>query len=107
MIMSRLGIYASVVLTCAGLVLTPGIGRTASATEECGQRYKSCNWSCQQPFGAADKVIACKSRCDLRLIACDRQPTNAAAQGGRYSPQGLPANANSGVHPVADGGNGR
>jgi hypothetical protein len=110
--MSRLGIYASAALTfasvvSASLVLASGIGPPASATEECGQRYKSCNGGCDRPIGAVDKVVVCKSRCDLRLIACDREPTNASTQGGRYSPQSLPAEGNDGLHPITDGGNER
>jgi len=96
--MSRLGIYVSVLLTCTSLDLACGIGRAASATEECGQRYKICNWSCEQPITAVDAVIVCKSRCDFHLIACDRQPISTAAQGGRYSPQSSPQRGNAGLH---------
>ena len=60
--MSRLAIYASAALTSASLVfaslvfaslvfaslvLASGIEPAASATEACGQRYKSCNGGCQ------------------------------------------------------------
>jgi hypothetical protein len=103
--MSQLGICACATLTCASLIFASGMVPAASATEVCSQHYKICNWSCDQPVGAVDNVLVCKSRCDLRLIACDRQPINASAQGERYSPQSLPAKGNGG--PVADGGNKR
>jgi hypothetical protein len=98
MIMSRLGIYVSVLLTCASLDLTCAIGRAASATEECGQRYKICNWGCAQSITTGNAVIACKSRCDFHLIACDRQPISTAAQGGTYTPQSSPQRGNAGFH---------
>ena len=115
--MSRLGIYASAALTCASLecvslacaslVFASGIGVAAAAAEECSQRYKGCNGGCDRPIDAVGNVAACKSRCDLRLIACDTQPINASTQGGRYSPQSLPPNGNGGFNPIADGGNQR
>jgi hypothetical protein len=110
--MSRLGTYACAALTfaslaSASLVLASGIGPAASAAEECSQRYKSCNGGCDRPIGAVDKVEVCKSRCDLRLIACDRQRANASTQGGRYFPQSLPAAGNDGLYPVIDDGNER
>jgi hypothetical protein len=105
MTMSHLGIYASTALACASLIFASGMGPAASATEVCSQHYKICNWSCDQPVDAVDNVPVCKSRCDLRLIACDRQPINASAQGERYSPQSLPAKGNGG--PIADGGDKR
>ena len=106
--MSRLGMYASAALTFASLVfaslvLASGIGPAASATEACGQRYKSCNGGCDRPINAVDGVAICKAQCDLRLIACDRQPINASTQGERYSPQGPPPK-DVGWHPIADGG---
>ena len=93
--MSRLSIYVCVMLTCASLDVC-GMGRAASATEECSQRYKSCNWSCEQPIAGVDRVHACKSRCDLHLIACDQQPVNATAQRGGYLPRALPHQDNGG-----------
>jgi hypothetical protein len=91
--MSRLANYALAVLTCAGLVLAFGIG---AAAEECNQRYKSCNLGCDQSVNAVEKVAVCKSRCDFRLIACDRLSVNSSA----------PTRSGS-WRPVADGGNKR
>src|ERR1700680_3458499 len=101
MIMSRLGIYASAALTsaslaCASLVLASGIGAAVAAAEECSQRYQSCNGGCDQPIDAVHNVVACKTRCDHRLIACDRQPVNASTTDYRYSPQSLPPKGNGG-----------
>ena len=70
---------ARVGVVLAMLVLASGIGRAASATEECSARYKVCNGGCDR---VAERVLACKSGCDVRLIACDREPVNAAVQGG-------------------------
>jgi hypothetical protein len=108
MIMSRLGIYASAALTFANLVfanlvLASGMGPAASATEECSQRYKSCNGGCDRAINAVDKVAACKTRCDLRLIACDRQPINASMQGDGYSRPSLRWKGDGSLHPIADG----
>jgi hypothetical protein len=103
--MSRPSIYFAVLLTCASLSLGSGMGRAASATEACGQRYKICNWSCEQPVAALHAIIVCKSRCDLALIACDRQPYSTAAQDSRYSPQTPPQNGNVGLPPVNRDGN--
>jgi hypothetical protein len=102
MIMSRLGIYVYVLLTCASLDVAFGMGRAASATEECGQRYKSCNWSCDQPIAGVDRVQACKNGCDLNLIACDRQPVNTTAQRGGYSPRALPRRDDGGAASLYD-----
>ena len=106
--MSRMGITASSALTLASLVLASlvlgsGIGPAASATEDCSLRYKICNGSCNRPIDALDKVVACKNRCDVRLIVCDRQPINASTQGESFSPQSLPPKSNEGLHPVANG----
>jgi len=74
---------ARVGVVLAMLVLASGIGRAASATEECSARYKVCNGGCDRPIDrVAEGVLACKSGCDVRLIACDREPVNAAVQGG-------------------------
>jgi len=100
--MSRLGIYVYVLLTCASLDVACGMGRAASATEDCSQRYKSCNWSCEQPIAGVDRVHACKSGCDLHLIACDRQPVNATAQRGGYLPRALPHQDNGGPASLYD-----
>ena len=99
--MSRPSVYFAVLLTCASLSLGSGMGRAASATEACGQRYKICNWSCEQPVAALHAIIVCKSRCDLALIACDRQPFSTAAQGSRHSPQSPPQNGNVTLPPVS------
>ena len=100
--MSRVGIYVYVLLACASLDVACGMGRAASATEECGQRYKSCNWNCDQPIAGVDRVHACKSGCDLHLIACDRQPINATAQRGGYLPRALPHQDNDGPASLYD-----
>jgi hypothetical protein len=101
MIMSSLGICAA--LTCASLTFAAGMGHAASATEECSQHYKICNWSCDRPTDAVDNVVVCKSQCDFRLIACDRGPINASTRGDRSSLQSLPPKRNGSSR--ADGGN--
>jgi hypothetical protein len=102
MIMSRLSIYVYVLLACASLDVAFGMGRAASATEECSQRYKGCNWSCDQPIAGVDRVQACKNGCDLHLIACDRQPVNTTAQRGGYSPRALPRRDDGGAASLYD-----
>jgi hypothetical protein len=93
MIMSYPGIHfiaplsraspACVGMVLAMLVLASGIGRAASATEDCSTRYKVCNGGCDRPIErAAERVLVCKTACDFRLIACDREPVNASVQGG-------------------------
>jgi hypothetical protein len=95
--MSSLSICAA--LACASLIFAAG--PAASATEACGQHYKICNSSCDQPVDVVDNVVVCKSRCDLRLIACDRQPINASTHGDRPALQSLPPKRHDG--PFADG----
>jgi hypothetical protein len=74
---------ACVGVVLAILVLASGIGRAASAMEECSARYKVCNGGCDRPIdGVAERVLACKTGCDTRLIACNREPVNASVQGG-------------------------
>ena len=97
--MSSLGICAA--LTCANLIFAAGMGPAASATEACTQHYKICNSSCDRPLGAVEGVTVCKSRCDLRLIACDRQPINASTHGDRPSLQSLPPRKDG---PLAESG---
>src|SRR5947208_1656300 len=92
--MSHMGVHAGTALTranvvCAILALTSlllgsGIGTAASAAEECSSRYRVCNGGCDRPVKAAEKILACKSSCDFRLIACDRHLANASAQGENH-----------------------
>ena len=100
--MSRLSIYVYVMLTCASFDVACGMGRAESATEECSQRYKSCNWSCGQPIAGVDRVHACKSGCDLHLIACDQLPVNATTQRDGYLPRTLPHQDNGGPASLYD-----
>jgi hypothetical protein len=71
-------------LVLASLGLAAGIDRAASAAEECGNRYKICNVACDRPADPVTGVFACKSGCDFRLIACDREPVNAYAPGENH-----------------------
>jgi hypothetical protein len=100
MIMPRLGLriasppvrlaLACVRLTVASLILVLAIAPAASA-QDCSNRYKVCNGACDRPPDAVDQVFACKSVCDFRLIACDREPVNAYAPGeNRHSLRGVP-----------------
>jgi len=94
-IMPRLGLRsASLVcarLAVAILILGSAIDRAASAGEDCSNGYKICNGACDRPIEGTDKVFACKSGCDFRLIACDRQPMNAHAPGeNRRALRGAP-----------------
>jgi len=74
---------ARVGVVLAMLVLASGIGRAAGATEECSARYKVCNGGCNRPIdGVAERVLACKTGCDLGLIACNREPVNVSVHGG-------------------------
>jgi len=92
--MSRLSLRAIAALTRAGLLTMPiltipvfasGSSVAASANEACSVGYKVCNGGCDRTINAAGGIWACKSRCDFRLISCDRLPT-AASQGQSYSP---------------------
>jgi len=85
MIMPRLGLIdsspASLVLACsrlmvASLILASVMSGSALAAEDCSNRYKVCNGGCDRPLEGGE-VFACKSGCDFRLIACDREPLNA------------------------------
>ena len=82
--MPRLGSCAAP--TCASLIFAAGMGSAARAGEECSQHYKICNWSCDRTINAVNNFLVCKSQCDRRLIACDRQPINASTLGGRSLP---------------------
>jgi hypothetical protein len=114
MVMAHLGVHstaartrANVVcatLALASLLLGSGIGTAASATEECSLRYKVCNGGCDRPINAVEKILACKSSCDFRLIACDRHPANASARGeNRSSSPTQELKVIEGLHPVAVG----
>jgi sugar (pentulose or hexulose) kinase len=83
-IMSRLGNCAA--LACASLTFAAGMVSAASASEECSQLYKICNWSCDRTTNAVDNFLICKGQCDRRLIACDRRSINASTLGGRPLP---------------------
>jgi hypothetical protein len=82
--MSPLNIYTSVLITCASAVFASGIV-PGSAMEECGQSYKICNGSCDQPIEATNNVGVCKIRCDVGLIACDKQPVSSFVHSEKYS----------------------
>jgi hypothetical protein len=86
--MSRLGYCAA--LACASLTFAAGMGPAASAGEECSQRYKICNWSCDRSINAVDNFLVCKSQCDRRLIACDTRSINASTLGDRSLPGQTP-----------------
>jgi hypothetical protein len=118
MIMSHLSVDATVALTrasmvCATLALTSlllgsGIGAAASATEECSSRYKVCNGGCDRPINAVEKILACKSGCDFRLIACDRQPANASVPDENHSSSpSLELKVIEALQPVAVGSDAR
>lgn len=79
--MPRLGSCAA--FACASLTFAAGMGSAASAGEECSQRYKICNWSCDRTINAVDNFLVCKSQCDRRLIACDTRPINSSTHGDR------------------------
>jgi hypothetical protein len=106
--MSGLSLHAIAALTRAGLlpmlmltilVFASGSSVAASANEACSVGYKVCNSGCNRSINAAGEVWACKSRCDFRLIVCDRLPT-AAAQGESYSSPPS-RRVNDGSDPVA------
>ena len=69
--MSRLGIRTLLALAGASLVIACSVTSAAAAMENCGQRYLSCNVSCNQSVDGSSTLGVCKSRCDLLLIACD------------------------------------
>lgn len=69
--MSRLGIRTLLALAGASLVIACSVTSAAAAMDNCGQRYRSCNVSCNQSVDGSSTLGVCKSRCDLQLIACD------------------------------------
>jgi hypothetical protein len=70
--MSRLGFCACAALTCAILVF--GMAPRSASAGECSRGYRICNGSCEQVVQSDTKVLVCKNRCDLSLIACDKRP---------------------------------
>ena len=76
--MPRLMLQACTALACAGLLFASAMA-SSGAADACSESYKVCNGGCDR---VAERVLACKSGCDVRLIACDREPVNAAVQGG-------------------------
>jgi len=68
MIMSRLGIHTLLALAGASLVIACSVTSAAAAMDNCGQRYRSCNVSCNQSVDGSSTLGLCKSRCDLQLI---------------------------------------
>ena len=90
--MSRLGLYTLVALTGASLILPCGLASSATARDSCGQRYRSCNVSCNQSVDADYTVGLCKKRCDIQLIACDTAPPASLSQARGVSTPRLPSN---------------
>jgi hypothetical protein len=84
MIMSRLGFCAYAALTCATLVFASGMAPQSASAGECGRGYRTCNGSCEQPVQSDTKVLVCKNRCDLSLIACDKRPISPFTEGDSY-----------------------
>jgi hypothetical protein len=80
--MSRWSSGALKALSYASLIFASGIG-PAAATSECGHRYRICNMSCAQTIEAGDYAAVCRTRCDLRLIACGQtKPTGSDGDRG-------------------------
>jgi hypothetical protein len=80
--MSSLGFY--VYLTGAILVFGQGTGPPSAAAEECSQGYRICNVSCDGHVQLDTKIMVCKSRCDLQLIACDKRPIGPFREADNY-----------------------
>jgi hypothetical protein len=95
--MSRLGFCAYVALTCATLVFASGLAPQSASAGECGQGYRICNGSCEQLVRSDTKVLVCKNRCDLSLIACDRRPISPFTEGDSYFIKAVPAMAAANV----------
>ena len=81
--MSRLGIRTLLALAGASLVIACSVTSAAAAMENCGQRYLSCNVSCNQSVDGSSTLGVCKSRCDLILIACDTVAAGPLTPGPR------------------------
>jgi len=90
--MSRLGIRTLLALAGASLVIACSVTSAAAAMENCGQRYLSCNVSCNQSVDGSSTLGVCKSRCDLILIACDTVAAGPLTQARGLSTRPLPSN---------------
>ena len=95
--MSRLGFCAYAALTCATLVFASGMAPQSASAGECGRGYRTCNGSCEQLVRSDTKVLVCKNRCDLSLIACDRRPISPFTEGDSYFIKAVPAMAAANV----------
>jgi hypothetical protein len=88
--MSRL-FHSNIALTCLVLVFGDCTGSPSAAAEECGQGYRICNVSCNGLAQLDTKVLLCKSRCDLRLISCDKRPIGPFTKADGYFIKAIPA----------------
>jgi hypothetical protein len=80
--MSRWSSGALEALTYASLIFASGIG-VAAASPECAQGYRICNGGCAQAIEATDYAAVCRTRCNFRLIACDKtQPMGSGRVDG-------------------------
>ena len=87
--MSRLSFCACAALTCAILVF--GMVPPTASAGDCSRGYRVCNGSCDQVVQSDTKVLVCKSRCDLSLIACDKRPSSPFTEGDSHFIRAVPA----------------
>jgi hypothetical protein len=90
--MARPDIHAHLALTSASLIFACALASSAAAMDNCGQRYRSCNVSCNQWFDGGNNLGQCKSRCDIQLIACGTAPPGSLNQARGVSTPRLPVN---------------
>jgi hypothetical protein len=86
--MSRLSSRACAALTCAILALA--MASPSASASECSRGYRVCNGSCDQLVQADTRILVCKNRCDLSLIACDKRPASPFTEGDSHFIRAVP-----------------
>jgi hypothetical protein len=76
---------------------------SAAASHECSERYRICNGGCAQAIEAIDYAAVCRTRCNFRLMACDKtQPMGRGRVGGKQLGDTVLERHSEGEKPLAE-----